>query len=65
MDEEFEKRGRGRPKKGSGFEERLEIRIGPGEQEAIDHMLIESDRSKSEIIRRAIMLYYRMNKGRW
>lgn len=58
-------RGRGRPKKKDGYEERLEVRIGPEEEAAIEHMLIESDRSKSEIVRRAILLYYRMNPGRW
>jgi hypothetical protein len=63
---EENKRGRGRPvKKGDGNNVRLDVRIGRDEQEALEHMLIESDRNKSEIIRRAIMLYYRSNRGRW
>lgn len=59
------KRGRGRPKTGEGQNNRLEIRIGPGEREALEHMLIESDKSKSDLVRKAIMMYYRVNKGRW
>lgn len=66
-DEESEiKRGRGRPvKNGDGNRVRLDIRIGHNEEDALKHMLIESDKSKSELVRKAIMLYYRVNKGRW
>ena len=64
-DEEQPKRGRGRPKKGSGNDSRLEVRIGPEERAAIEHMLIESDKSKSELVRKALMMYYRTNRGRW
>ena len=59
------KRGRGRPKKGDGIGDRLDIRISPAEKTALDHMLVESERSKSEIVRKAIMLYYHTNRGRW
>jgi hypothetical protein len=58
-------RRRGRPKKGKGSDMRLEIRIGPDENSAIEHMLVESERTKSEIVRKAIMQYYRTNRGRW
>lgn len=58
-------RKRGRPPKDISRDTRLEIRIGPNEREAIEHMLIESDKNKSEIIRRAIMMYYHGNYGRW
>lgn len=59
------RRGRGRPKTGKGSDFRLDLRIGPDEKSAIEHMLVESERSKSEIIRKAIMQYYRTNRGRW
>ena len=63
---EENKRGRGRPPKQSdGNNVRLDVRIGRDEQAALEHMLIESDRNKSEIVRRAIMLYYRSNRDRW
>ena len=54
-----------RPKKEESINGRLEIRIGPKEQAALNHMVIESDRTKSDIIRRALMLYYKVNKGKW
>ena len=57
--------GRGRPKKDESINGRLEIRIGPREQAALEHMVIESDRTKSDLIRRALMLYYKVNKGKW
>lgn len=59
------KRRRGRPKTGKGSDSRLELRIGPDEKSAIEHMLVESEHSKSEIVRKAIMQYYRTNRGRW
>lgn len=59
------KRGRGRPKKGDGYSIRLDTRIGPDEQAAIDHMLVESDKTKSELVRKALMTYYRTYRGRW
>ena len=64
MDEKI-RRGRGRPKKEESINGRLEIRIGPSERAALDHMVIESDKTKSDIIRRALMTYYNMNYGKW
>jgi hypothetical protein len=60
------KRGRGRPAvRGEANIGRLEIRVGRGERDALEHMLIESDKTKSDLVRKAIMLYYRTNYGRW
>ena len=64
MDEKI-RRGRGRPKKEKSINGRLEIRIGPSEEAALEHMVIESDKTKSDIIRRALMTYYNMNYGKW
>ena len=65
-EDEEKQRGRGRPAKiGAGNTERLDVRIGEEERNALDHMTIESDKNKSELVRKAIMLYYRMNFGRW
>ena len=64
MDEKI-RRGRGRPKKEESINGRLEIRIGPSEKAALEHMVIESDKTKSDIIRRALMTYYNMNYGKW
>lgn len=57
--------GRGRPVVGNGVGNRLDIRIGKDEKDALEHMVIESDKNKSELVRKAIMLYYRTNHGRW
>lgn len=65
LDGSVESRGRGRPRRGEGYGERLDIRIGPDEQAALQHMLIESDRTKSEIVRSAILMYYHAAWGRW
>ena len=59
------KRKRGRPKKEGSIDGRLEIRIGPEEKAALEHMLIESDKTKSELVRRALMLYYNVNYDKW
>lgn len=56
---------RGRPKKEGSNDGRLEIRIGPEEKAALEHMLIESDKTKSELVRRALMLYYNINYNKW
>ena len=64
MDEEM-KHARGRPKKEGSIDGRLEIRIGPEEKAALEHMLIESDKTKSELVRRALMLYYNINYDKW
>ena len=64
MDEK-NRRGSGRPKKEESINGRLEIRIGPSERAALEHMVIESDKTKSDIIRRALMTYYNMNYGKW
>lgn len=65
-DAEISRKKRGRPKqKIGGIDTRLELRISSEERAALEHMLVESDRSKSELVRRAIMTYYRANYGRW
>lgn len=56
---------RGRPKKENPNNIRFDAWISQDEKDMFDHMLIESDRSKSEITRRAIRLYYNFNFGRW
>ena len=56
---------RGRPKKERIINGRLEIRIGPEEKAALEHMMIESDKTKSELVRRALMLYYNINYNKW
>ena len=56
---------RGRPKKDSGHGLRLDVRIGQKEKEMLEHLEIESDKNKSEIIRKAIQMYYNFESKRW
>ena len=59
------RRKRGRPKKENPNNIRFDAWISQDEKDMIDHMLIESERSKSEIVRRMIRLYYNLNFGKW
>lgn len=59
------KRGRGRPRKRDDNSERFEIRLSKDERAMLEHMEIESDKSKSEHIRRALRMYYKAQFGRW
>ena len=59
------KRGRGRPKKREDNSARFELRLSKDEQDMLNHMEIESDKTKSELMRRALLLYYNANFGRW
>jgi len=65
LDDILERRGRGRPRKEDKNNTRLDLRIGEEERAALEHMLVESDHSKSELVRKAIIMYYRANYGRW
>ena len=58
-------RGRGRPKKENPVDVKFSAWISQEEKDMVDHMLIESDKSKSELLRRMIRLYYNVNHGRW
>ena len=58
-------RGRGRPKKRDDNSARFELRLSRDEVEMLKHMEIESDKSRSEIVRKALALYYKANYGRW
>lgn len=59
------KRTRGRPRKPEPYNIQLKGRISQSEQEMLEHMLIESDKSKSDLLRRMIRTYYHSMYGRW
>lgn len=63
MNEQDEKRGRGRPKKRADNSCRFEVRLSTDEREMLEHMEIESDKTRAEHIRRALLMYY--NAGYW
>lgn len=57
------KKGRGRPKKREDNSCRFEMRISQDERTMLEHMEIESDKTRAEHMRRALLLYY--NAGYW
>ena len=59
------KRGRGRPKTENPNDIQLKGWIGKAEQEMLEHMLIESDKSKSELLRTMVRVYYYTRHGNW
>ena len=58
-------RKRGRPRLEKPKNIQLKGWIGQDEQDMIDHMLIESERTKSELLRRMIRTYYYTYDGKW
>lgn len=51
-------RGRGRPEKEDSLNDRINIRVGEGDTDMLNHLMIETDRTKSDIVRSAIKFYY-------
>lgn len=49
---------RGRPAKEDSFNERLNIRVGENDADMLNHLMIETERTKSDIVRSAIKFYY-------
>lgn len=60
---EEKQRGRGRPKKREDNSCRFEVRLSKDEKEMLEHMEIESDKTRAEHLRRALLMYYRA--GYW
>lgn len=60
------KRGRGRPKKkGETRKITHSFRFDEEEDAMLNHLEVESDDSKSEIIRKALRTYYRIQAKKW
>lgn len=59
------KRGRGRPKKIEGDLVRQVVWITEEKKDMLDEMMIASGKSKSDLIRRMIQVYYYTNRGKW
>jgi hypothetical protein len=63
IDETKRRRGRGRPKKDSSKADRFELRLSPEEKDMLDDMVDNSDKTRSDHLRRALLFYY--NAGYW
>lgn len=57
-DNDEQLRRRGRPMKEDSFNERLNIRVCEDDTDMLNHLMIETDRTKSDIVRSAIKFYY-------
>lgn len=59
------RRGRGRPKKEESRGGALTIRLSDEEESMLKHLEIESDDNKSDIMRKALRMYYGFKAKRW
>lgn len=57
------KKNRGRPKKEGSKADRFDLRLSPEEKKMLDDMVDNSDKSRSDHLRRALLFYY--NAGYW
>lgn len=58
------KRGRGRPLKADARRKQLHMLLDDSEDDMLKHLTIETDMCRSEIIRKALTIYYNMKIGR-
>lgn len=56
---------RGRPKKDGSRGNTHTIRFNDEEEAMLDHLGIESDDSKSDILRKALRTYYKIQSRKW
>ena len=64
-DDSEEKRGRGRPKKKDSRRNTHTVRFDSEEEAMLDHLEVESDDSISDIMRKALRTYYKIQSRKW
>lgn len=64
-EEDYFKRGRGRPKKEISRRNTHTVRFDDAEEAMLDHLEVESDDSISEIMRKALRTYYKIQSKKW
>lgn len=60
-----EGRGRGRPRKEESRRNSHTVRFDEDEEAMLKHLTIESDDNKSDILRKALRTYYKMESRKW
>lgn len=65
MGEREAKRGRGRPKVNESRKNSHSVRFDDDEEAMLNHLEVESDDSKSDIIRKALRTYYQIRTKKW
>lgn len=64
-DDVEEKRGRGRPKKMESRKNTHTVRFDSEEESMLNHLGVESDDNISDIMRKALRTYYRIESKKW
>ena len=59
------KRGRGRPRRDESRRNHHSVRLDNDEEAMLSHLEVETDESKSVIIRKALRYYYKMESTKW
>ena len=62
---EDSKRGRGRPKKEEPCNNVHTLRLDDDDESKLMHIIVEDGGSKSEIMRKALRLYYTVRSNNW
>ena len=60
-----EKRGRGRPRKNESRKNTHTVRFDDAEEAMLDHLGVELEGSKSDILREALRTYYKIQSKKW
>lgn len=59
------KRGRGRPRKEEIHTEMVSLRLEDKDMDLLRHLEIESDDTRSDILRKALRTYYHIRSKKW
>ena len=59
------KRGRGRPRKEESYTEMISLRLEDKDMDMLKHLEIESDDTRSDILRKALRTYYHIRSKKW
>ena len=60
-----EQRGRGRPRKSDNRRNSHTFRFDDEEETMLKHLEVESDDNKSDIMRKALRTYYKIQSKKW
>lgn len=59
------KKGRGRPKKDDSCRNAITLRLDSDDEARLTHIIVEDGGNKSDVLRKALRLYYNVRSSRW
>lgn len=59
------KRGRGRPKEENAYRNVHTLRLDDDDESKLMHIIVEDGGSRSDIMRKALRLYYTVRSNKW